>query len=87
MVCFFAGTAKPAWSKLWTKKTLKETDFQVEFNVTYSLTLKVQGQNLQGWVDGKLLFDLADNDQPLEGGAAALLIEEGTLACDTIEIE
>ena len=68
-------------------KVLKETDFQVEFNVTYSLTLKVQGQNLQGWVDGKLLFDLADNDQPLEGGAAALLIEEGTLACDTIEIE
>jgi hypothetical protein len=55
--------------------------------VTYSLTLKVQGQNLQGWVDGKLLFDFADNDQPLEGGAAALLIEEGTLACDTIEIE
>jgi ADP-ribosylglycohydrolase len=66
---------------------LKEIDFPVQFNVTYNLALKVQGQNLQGWVNGELLFDLVDNDHPLEGGAAALLIEEGTLACDAVEIQ
>ncbi len=52
---------------------LKEIDFPVQFNLTYDLALKVQGQRLQGWVDGDLLFDLVDDETPLEGGAAALL--------------
>ena len=65
---------------------LKEIDFTLQFNVTYDLSLKVQGQNLQGWVNGEMLFDLVDNDHPLEGGAAALLIEEGTVNCEAVEI-
>ena len=65
---------------------LKEVDFPLQFNVKYELALKVKGQRLQGWVDGALLFDLVDNKHPLEGGAAALLIEEGTLTCDAVEI-
>jgi hypothetical protein len=65
---------------------LKEVDFPVKFNFKYELALKVKGQRLQGWVDGALLFDLVDNNQPLEGGAAALLLEEGTLSCDAVEI-
>jgi hypothetical protein len=65
---------------------LKEVDFPVQFNVKYEVSLKVSGQRLQGWVDGKLLFDLTDDDHPLEGGAAALLIEEGTLLCEAVEV-
>ncbi len=64
----------------------KEVDFPLQFNVIYNLALKVAGQHLQGWVDGALLFDLVDNDHPLEGGAAALLIEEGTISCEAVEI-
>ncbi len=66
---------------------LAEADFPTQFNVTYDLALKVQGQNLQGWINGELLFDLIDADRPLEGGAAALLVEEGTLSCQAVEIE
>lgn len=65
---------------------LKEVDFPLQFNVKYDLTLGVQGQHLQGWVNGVLLFDLVDDDHPLEGGAAALLVEEGTLSSDAVEI-
>jgi hypothetical protein len=68
------------------KRVLKEVDFPLQFNVKYNLALKVTGQRLQGWVDGALLFDLVDNDQPLEGGAAALLLEEGTISCESVEI-
>ncbi len=65
---------------------LKEVDFPLQFNVEYKLALKVTGQRLQGWVDGALLFDVVDNDHPLEGGAAALLLEEGTISCEAVEI-
>ena len=65
---------------------LKEVDFPLQFNVKYNLALKVTGQRLQGWVDGALLFDLVDSDRPLEGGAAALLLEEGTVSCEAVEI-
>jgi hypothetical protein len=68
------------------KKILKEVEFPLQFNVKYNLALKVTGQRLQGWVDGTLLFDLVDNDHPLEGGAAALLLEEGTISCEAVEI-
>jgi ADP-ribosylglycohydrolase len=65
---------------------LKEVDFPLQFNVIYNLALKVAGERLQGWVDGALLFDLVDSDHPLENGAAALLIEEGTISCEAVEI-
>ncbi len=65
---------------------LKEVDFPLQFNTTYDLALKVLGQNLQGWVNGVLLFELVDNDHPLEGGSAALLVEEGTISCEAVEI-
>jgi ADP-ribosylglycohydrolase len=65
---------------------LKEVDFPLQFNVKYDLALKVTGQRLQGWVDGALLFDLVDSHHPLEGGAAALLLEEGTISCESVEI-
>lgn len=65
---------------------LKEVDFPLQFNVKYDLVFKVAGQRLQGWVDGVLLFDVVDNDHPLEGGAVALLLEEGTISCESVEI-
>jgi ADP-ribosylglycohydrolase len=68
-------------------KILKEIDFPVQLNVNYDLALKAQGKNLQGWINGELLFDFEDNDQLLEGGAAALLVEEGMLSCNRVEIE
>ncbi len=67
-------------------QVLKEVDFPLQFNVKYDLALKVTGQRLQGWVDGALLFDLVDSHHPLEGGAAALLLEEGTISCESVEI-
>ncbi|MBN1535468.1 MAG: ADP-ribosylglycohydrolase family protein [Anaerolineales bacterium] len=71
---------------LGDNSVLKEVDFPLQFNVKYNLVLKVNGTHLQGWVDGNQLFDLVDNDQPLNGGAAALVVKEGILTCDEVEI-
>ncbi|MGA2503163.1 MAG: ADP-ribosylglycohydrolase family protein [Anaerolineales bacterium] len=68
-------------------RILKEIDFPVQLNVNYDLALKVQGQKLQGWINGELFFEFEDYDRSLEGGAGALLVEEGMLSCDRVEIE
>jgi ADP-ribosylglycohydrolase len=68
-------------------RVLEEVDFPLHFNSTYEVALKIGGCRLQGWVDGFLLFDHIDNDHPLESGATALILEEGTLLCDALEVE
>jgi hypothetical protein len=70
-----------------TSRILLEVEFPLQFNINYDLTLKVQGQRLQGLINGNLLFDYTDDDHSLDGGAAALIIEEGVLFCDAVNID
>ncbi|HLV81081.1 MAG TPA: hypothetical protein VKT32_12405, partial [Chthonomonadaceae bacterium] len=66
---------------------LAETAFSWDLDTAYALSLQVKGSALQGWIDGKLFFDLPDADQPLTGGAVALVCEEGRIAADTVRIQ
>ncbi|HVU11029.1 MAG TPA: ADP-ribosylglycohydrolase family protein, partial [Phototrophicaceae bacterium] len=65
---------------------LAENDFGVEFAHDYDLALEVEGNRLKAWVDDRLLFDLADTDRPLEGGAVALICEEGRAGTDEVRV-
>ena len=71
---------------LYDVDILGETDFPFEFNVTYDLVLRLQGHRLQGSINGIPYFDLIDDDHPLDGGAAAFIVEEGMLSSDRIII-
>lgn len=51
----------------------------------YKLRLAVKGDQLTGYVNGQAL--LRATDAALTGGALALLIEEGRLGCDEVEVE
>jgi len=68
-------------------RVLAEVDYAVETFHSYDLSLQVVGNRLQGWIDGQLLLDVEDNHTPLEGGAIALLCEEGTLSIGAVQVK
>lgn len=65
---------------------LAEAAFEWELGATYELRLEVVGQRIQGWVGGRRLFDVADTDRPLDGGAAALVCTEGRIATEAVTV-
>jgi hypothetical protein len=68
------------------EKVLAEADFPFVPAVTYKLSLLVRGNRLQAGVDGELLFDL-DDEPLLNGGAVALICEEGCMATDGVRVQ
>ncbi|NCF65186.1 MAG: ADP-ribosylglycohydrolase family protein [Chloroflexi bacterium] len=66
---------------------LAEKDIGWRLRSSYDLRLQVTGTRLQGWVDGRQLFDLHDEDRPLEGGAVALICEEGRMAAEQVTVK
>ena len=51
----------------------------------YLLELQVRGRRLTGRINGDILFEVED-ESPLTGGAIALLIEDGRLGCDEVQV-
>lgn len=66
---------------------LAEANFAWDFDGTHDLKLAVAGNQIKGWVDGELLFDVTDADRPLTGGAVAIIAEEGTLEAGDIFVK
>ncbi len=65
---------------------LAEADFTFEQERSYDLRLEVRGARLRAWVDGRALWDIADTDRPLAGGAVGLICEEGRISTDTVTV-
>jgi hypothetical protein len=49
------------------------------------MTLDVHGQRIKAWLGDQLLFDFEDDD-PLDGGAAALICREGRIASGPVRV-
>ncbi len=73
------------------EQTLAEQDFPWEPWRPYELRLAVEntpgGVRLRGWVDGRLLLEAMDQEQPLTGGGVALTVERGHLAAPAVRVE
>lgn len=69
------------------ERVLAETPFAWAFGGRYDLRLEVEGARLRAWIDGRLLFDLEDDQQPLEGGGIALVIEEGRMSTNAVTVQ
>jgi hypothetical protein len=66
---------------------LAVTDFAIEHEHSYDLKLEVEGTYLRGWINGQQVFDVEDMERPLEGGAVALICEDGRLGCDAVTVQ
>ncbi len=65
---------------------LGTSDFKWEYNCRYHLKLSVLGNKIKAWVDGKLAFDVTDNNRPLMDGGVAYVIEDGHLTSEAIKV-
>ena len=66
------------------EEVLGEADFEWNLGETYELTLKVDGDRLVGKVEGVALIEVTDD--ALDCGAVGLVIEEGRLGVDRVEV-
>lgn len=67
--------------------TLAEADFAWEWDKGYELALQVEGNRLKGWAGGQQIFDIEDNDQPLQAGGVALVCQDGTIMTDAVRVQ
>jgi ADP-ribosylglycohydrolase len=65
---------------------LAEVPFAWDYWEPYAMALEVQGNHLRAWLEGKLIFNLEDSQQPLTSGGIALVVEEGQLLTNAIEV-
>ena len=70
--------------KLHDEQVLEEARLEWQLGESYELTLQVAGDRLIGRVDGCVLFDVTD--RALDCGGVGLVVEEGRLAVDRIEV-
>ena len=52
----------------------------------HQLALKVEGNTLAGYLNGKLVVKAEDADNRFSGGGIALISEEGRIACEDVEV-
>ncbi len=67
-------------------KLLAETPLAVEQDRPYRLSLTVRGNRILGEVDGQIVADVIDDDEPLERGGVALIVNEGTLSAGAVRV-
>jgi ADP-ribosylglycohydrolase len=65
---------------------LAEAEKDWAFNVEYDLRLRVRGNSLSAWLDGDALFEVTEEDRPLNGGAAAFVLENGVLMSERMTV-
>lgn len=68
------------------EKTLAEIAYDWKPEVGYALQLNIKGTRLSGQINGEPLFDLDDVDQPLTGGAIALICTAGRMATEMVSV-
>jgi len=78
------GTARLVEMR-YQPRVLAELPFDWALYRWYDLELTVEGERLRASIDGRMLFDVAVDD-PFEGGGIGLLIEEGRLNVNVVEV-
>ena len=65
---------------------LAECTFAWTFGAVHEFELSARGTSIEASIDGNLLFSVQDSDRPLDGGAVALVVEEGRIMCDAVRV-
>ena len=73
--------------KRWHGETeLAGIPFTWEYGTTYNLALEVRGPVIRGWVDGRLMADVVDDDSGLRDGSIALTVRNGRTATAAVSV-
>jgi ADP-ribosylglycohydrolase len=67
-------------------QVLAETNFAWEAEKTYLLALETFENRIHAEVDGAVFFDIVDTGPLLDGGAIALVVDEGCLSSNAVSI-
>jgi ADP-ribosylglycohydrolase len=66
---------------------LGEKDYRWEIHNTYTLKMLVKGNRFKAWVDGKLQFDIVDEENPLLDGGVAYVVDQGHIASQSMNVK
>lgn len=66
---------------------LAEVPFEWQPWNSYDLALQVEGNHLQGWVDGHPIVDFVETDTAIASGAIGLLVKEGFLITNSVKLQ
>ncbi len=66
---------------------LAEIPFDWQLWGTYTVKIEAQGERIRAWVDGLLAADVVDQGTPLQEGALGIMVEEGQMMADWVQVE
>lgn len=69
------------------EQVLAEKEFDWELDRTYDLALEVEGHQIRGWINGDLVFEFVDDQNPLMGGGVAYVVEQGHLESQAMVVK
>jgi ADP-ribosylglycohydrolase len=67
-------------------RTLAEIDHPWECGASKEFRLCATGDRIQAWIDGQPIFDMSDEDHPLDGGGVAFVVEEGRIMSEAMVV-
>ena len=65
---------------------LAEVDFHWEEYQPYQLKLQVEGNTITGFVDGKKIVEVVDEDHPLKNGYVGYVVGEGHINSQAMSV-
>ena len=80
------GRARLVKTRDGQTRSLAEAPFAWARDQAYTLALRVTGARLLGSINGQPLFDIVDEDRPLDSGGVALLCTEGTVVVNAAAV-
>jgi ADP-ribosylglycohydrolase len=66
---------------------LAEKDFDWETYGTYQLKMEVSGNLIQAWIDDELQFEIVDEENPLQGGGVAYVVDQGHISSQAMTVK
>ena len=66
---------------------LAEKDFDWETYGTYQLKMQVSGNLIQAWIDDELQFEIVDEENPLQGGGVAYVVDQGHISSQAMTVK
>jgi hypothetical protein len=73
------------------RRTLAESPYDFELWQEIAMGLEAAGNedagiHLRAWVDGRVIFDITDNERPLSSGAVAFVVEESHILAEHVSV-
>jgi ADP-ribosylglycohydrolase len=66
---------------------LAEKDFDWETYGTYQLKMEVSGNQIQAWIDDELQFEIVDEENHLQGGGVAYVVDQGHISSQAMTVK